>query len=85
MVKAFKNLIRNQNADDFDTWYAALGTKVLPYYFQLWPWVDLDLFYDKVNLVPYSFICERVKTMDFSEAIVVFDIKFDRWIQLNEP
>ena len=31
MVKNFKNLfLRNQEADDFETWYTALGTRVLP-------------------------------------------------------
>ena len=34
-----------------------------------------DLFYDKSNLVPYAFVCEKVKTMDFSETVVVYDIK----------
>ena len=32
MVKNFKNLFffRNQEADDFETWYTASGTRVLP-------------------------------------------------------
>ena len=31
MLKAFKNrLIRNQKADDLETWYAAFGTQVPP-------------------------------------------------------
>ena len=31
MVKAFKKLlIRNQKADDLETWYVAFGTQVLP-------------------------------------------------------
>ena len=36
------------------------------------------------NLVPYAFVWENVKTMDFSETIVVYDIKVDRCSQLNE-
>ena len=32
------------------------------------------------NLVPYAFVWEKVKTMDFSEIIVVYDIKFGRCI-----
>ena len=38
------------------------------------------------NLVPYAFIQygEKVKTMDFSETIVVYDIKVGRCSQLNE-
>ena len=31
IVKTFKNLLlRNQEADDLETWYAASGTQVLP-------------------------------------------------------
>ena len=36
------------------------------------------------NLVPYAFVWEKVKTMDFSETIVVYDIKVGRCSQLNE-
>ena len=36
------------------------------------------------NLVPYAFVWEQVKTMDFSETIVVYDIKVGRCSQLNE-
>ena len=28
-VKPFKNLLRNQDTDDLETWYTASGTKVL--------------------------------------------------------
>ena len=35
------------------------------------------------NLVPYAFVLKKVKTMDFSETIVV-DIKVGRCSQLNE-
>ena len=57
MVKTFKNLILwNQKADDFETWYAALVTRVLPSIFK-WLWVDLDLhvFYIKVKIGPFCF------------------------------
>ena len=36
------------------------------------------------NLVPYAFVWEKVKTMNFSETIVVYDIKVGRCSQLNE-
>ena len=37
---------------------------------------DLELtFYGKVNLIPYAFVWEKGKIMDFSETIVVCDIK----------
>ena len=29
MVKTYKNLLRNQKADDLGTWYTALGTRIL--------------------------------------------------------
>ena len=34
--------------------------------------------------MPYAFVWEMVKTMDFSETIVVYDIKVGRCSQLNE-
>ena len=36
------------------------------------------------NLVPYAFVWEKVKTMDFSETVVVYDIKVGRCNQLIE-
>ena len=35
-------------------------------------------------MVPYAFVLEKVKTMDFSETIVVYDIKVVRCSLLNE-
>ena len=35
-------------------------------------------------MVPYVFVWEKVKTMDFSETIVVYDVKVGRCSQLNE-
>ena len=54
--KNLKNLLlRNQRADDLETWYAALGAQVLRSLFKWWPWVDLDLFYGKVKFAPLCF------------------------------
>ena len=36
------------------------------------------------NFVPYAFVWEEGKTMDFSETIIVCDIKVGRCSQLNE-
>ena len=36
------------------------------------------------NLIHYAFVSEKGKTMDFSETIVVCDIKVGRYSQLNE-
>ena len=65
MVKPFKNLLLwNLKADDIQTWYAALRTQVLPNLFkQIWSCMLLDR--------------KKVKTMFFSETIVVHDIKAD--------
>ena len=56
MVKTLKNhLLRNQKADDIETWCAALSAWVLPSLYKWWPWVDLDLFYGKVKFPPLCF------------------------------
>ena len=36
------------------------------------------------KLVLYAFVWEKVKTKDFSETVVVYDIKVGRCSQLNE-
>ena len=75
MVKALKNLLRNQKVDDFETWYAAWVLK----YYQVCsnddPGVTLTYFMARSNLVLYAFVWEKGKTMDFSETIVVYDLK----------
>ena len=43
-----------------------------------------DLFYGKVKFGPLCFVWENGKIMDFSETIVVYDIKVGRCSQLNE-
>ena len=48
------------------------------------PGLALTYFTARSNLVPYAFVWEKVKTMDFSETIVVYDIKVGRCSQLNE-
>ena len=48
------------------------------------PVLTLTYFTARLNLVPYAFAWEKVKTMDFSESIVIYDIKVGRCSQLNE-
>ena len=48
------------------------------------PWLTLTYFTARSNLVPYDFVLEKGKTMDFSETIVVYDIKVGRCCQLNK-
>ena len=35
-------------------------------------------------MIPFSFVWEKGKILDFSETIVVYDIRFGRFCQLNE-
>ena len=42
------------------------------------PELTLIYFTAKSNLVPYAFVWEKGKTMDFSETIVVYDVKVGR-------
>ena len=79
MAKTLKKLLLwNQKADDLETWYAALGARVLQSLFEWGPLIDIDLFYGKANLVPYAFVLEKGKTKDFSETVVVYDVKVGR-------
>ena len=52
--------------------------RVLEYY-QVYSNDDAGLTYNhfmaRSNLVPYAFVWEKGKTMDFSETIVVYDLK----------
>ena len=48
------------------------------------PGLTLTYFTARSNLVPYAFVWEKGKIMDFSETIVVYDIKVGRFSQLNE-
>ena len=47
------------------------------------PGLNLTYFMARSNLVPYAFVLEKVKTMDFAETIVVYDIKIGRCSQLK--
>ena len=43
------------------------------------PELTLTCFTARSNLIPYAFVWEKGKTMDFSETIVVYDIKVGRF------
>ena len=73
MVKTFKNLLlQNQKSYDLETWHVALGTQVC---INDDPGLTLTYFTAWSNLVPYAFVWEKGKTMDFLETIVVCDLK----------
>ena len=56
MVKTFENLLlQNRMSYDLETWLVASGTQALQSLYKWWPWVDLDLFYDKVKCGNYGF------------------------------
>ena len=48
------------------------------------PGLTLTYFMTRSNFVPYAFVWEEGKTMDFSETIVVYDIKVGICSKLNE-
>ena len=54
MVNSFKNLLllRNQQADDLETWYTASGTRVLPMFSYDYPGLTLSIFMTGSNLFP---------------------------------
>ena len=47
------------------------------------PGLTVTYFMAKSSLVLYAFVLEKVKTMDFSETIVVYNIKVGRCSQLK--
>ena len=76
MVKTLNNLLLwNQKADDLETWYAASGARILPSLLNDDPGLTLTYFTARSDLVPYAFVWQKGKTMDFSETIVVYDLK----------
>ena len=48
------------------------------------PALTLTYFTARSNLVPYAFVKEKGKIMDFSETVVVYEIEVGRCSQLNE-
>ena len=74
--KKLKNLVlRTLKADDLETWYAVSGAQVLQIYSIDDIGLTLTYFTARSNLVPYAFVWEKGKTMDFSETIVVYKLK----------
>ena len=48
------------------------------------PGLTMTYFTARSNLVSYAFVWAKGKTMDFSETIVVYDVKVGRCSYLNE-
>ena len=65
-LKPYKNLhLSNRKADDIVSWYAALGTQVLPNLFKSDPGLTLTYFAAMSSVVSYAFVWERVKQCIF--------------------
>ena len=79
MVKTLKIFFSGSNK--LMTFKLGIQHRVLEYY-QIYsnddPGLTLTYFMARSNLVPYAFIWEKVKTMFFSETIVVYDVKVGR-------
>ena len=75
MVKTFKNLLWNRQANFHETWYVASGTPAHHSLFNDDPGVTLTYLRARSNLVTKAFLWEKVKTVDFSETISASDLK----------
>ena len=76
MVKTVKHLLlRNQKADDLQNLVCSIECSSITKFVQIMTLVILTYFTARSNLVPYTFVWEKGKTMDFSETIVVYDLK----------
>ena len=51
------------------------GLKLYKVYINSDPGLTLTYFTARSNLVPYAFVWEKGKPMDFSETIVIYDLK----------
>ena len=62
MVKNFKNLLGNQEADDLETWCTASGTLVLPIFSYDDPGLTMTIFMTGPNLFPDASTCVKAYT-----------------------
>ena len=64
-----------------ETWYVTLGTLIHQCLYKSLPWVDLDLFYGKVNFGYIGFSMEKRENIEFFRNFVARDLKIDRYRQ----
>ena len=81
--KVFKRLLWNLKADDFETWYAAWHTLVLPSLLKWYPRLDLDLFYSKIRFGPVCFCIGKSYNNGFFRNCCSLWYKVDRCSQLK--
>ena len=68
--KNLKNLLlRNQKADDLESWYASSGARVLTNCSNDDPGLTLTYFTARSNFVPNAFVREKVKQWIFQELL----------------
>ena len=61
-VQNLKNLLRNQEADDLETWYTASGTGVLPMFSYDDPGLTMTLFMTGSSLFPNASVLGKAYT-----------------------
>ena len=76
MIKTLKNLLlQNQYTNDLETCYVALCMRVSLKLFKLRPWVDLDLFYAKVEFGHIGFCMGKREIICFLKTIAALGLK----------
>ena len=75
-------LLQNHRVNFFETWYVASGSVVLHSLYKSWPWVDLDLFYCKVNFGSLGIWMEN-KWFFFYFFLFLLYSKVKKWSKVN--
>ena len=83
MVKTFRNiLLQNLKSYDLELGMQHRGIKLYKVCINGGPGLTLTYFTARSNLETWSFLWEKVQTVDFSETIVACDLKVGRCRQL---
>ena len=69
-------LLWNKKVCDLETWYVALGARVLPNLFNGVPMLTLAYFTARSNLVPYAFLRGKGKTITGYNLVRLFFASF---------
>ena len=85
MVKTLqKFLFWNRWTDFHETWYVASMTPAHHSLFKWWSWVDLDLFYGKVNFGNKGFSIGKSENYWFFRTFAVCDLKLHKIMKICE-
>ena len=66
--------LRHQEIDDLQTWHTASGMRTVQSLFKWWSWVELDIFYSKVNFA-LSCFCMVKCLLAFIDIIEEYELK----------